>query len=167
MCYLNRLLLLWLFSVAGLCAAEPRLRVTYESNSRELAPADLAKLPLVEVDAIDHGQSHRYSGIAVRDLLALVDAPLGAKLRGPALQLVVVVRCRDGYAVVFALTDFDEAFSNRTILLAEKEDNQPLPENAAPFRLIAPGDKKAARWARIVTSLEIVSVGASPAAIKP
>jgi len=33
----------------------------------------------------------------------------------------------------------------------------PVPENAAPFRLIAPGDKKAARWARMVTSLEITT----------
>jgi DMSO/TMAO reductase YedYZ molybdopterin-dependent catalytic subunit len=103
--------------------------------------------------------------VTVHELLVRAGVPLGDNLRGAALQLVVIARSHDGYAVVFALADFDDTFSSRTILLAEREDGKPLPDNAAPFRLVAPGDKKAARWARMVTSLEIASVGsaASPA----
>ena len=83
------------------------------------------------------------------------------------MQLVVVARSRDGYAVVYALAEFDESFSSRTILLADKDDGQPLPEKSAPFQLITPSDKKGARWARMVTSLEIIPVGAAGVAVKP
>jgi hypothetical protein len=98
----------------------------------------------------------------VRELLLRAGAPLGDKLRGPALTLGVLVRCKDNYTVLYSLAEFDENFSPRTIVLADREDGQPPPATAAPFRLVAPGDKRGARWARMVTSLEIVSLPAKP-----
>jgi len=53
---------------------------------------------------------------------------------------VVIAHSRDGYAVVYAPADFDDAFSGRTILLAEEVDGQPLPAKSAPFQLVAPGE---------------------------
>jgi hypothetical protein len=107
-------------------------------------------------------KQHRYSGVLVRDLLAKVGAPMGEKLRGSALQLAVVVHSKDGYGTLFALAEFDPAFSDRDLLLADSEDGAPLAANAAPLRLIAPGDKRAARWARMVTSIEILKPGPGP-----
>lgn len=160
----NRLWLCFVLACSGLCAAEPRLLVTYEAARRELAAADLAALPAVEVTALDHGQSHRYRGIAVRDVLALVDAPLGEKHRGSAAALAVRVRAADGYVVAFALAEFDAAFREQTILLVETQDGAPLPENAGPLRLVCPGDKRGARWVRQVTSLEVISLATPPPA---
>src|SRR5882672_5552853 len=63
--------------------------------------ADLAALPRQEMKiANPHDKTeHLYAGVAVRELLARAGAPLGEKLRGAALQLVVVARSRDGYGV--------------------------------------------------------------------
>lgn len=74
---------------------------------------------------------------------------------------------RGGYAVVFAWAEFDAAFSRRTLLLADKVDGKPLADTAGPSQLVAPGDTRAARWARMVTSLDVVSLGASGTGAKP
>jgi hypothetical protein len=152
-----------LLVLSPLAGAEPTAVLTVRNGSAAplaFTAAELAALPRREVTALNpHDQvEHRYAGVAVRELLARAGAPLGDQLRGAALQLVVIAHSRDGYGVAYALADFDESFSSRIILLADQEDGKPLAETVGPFRLVAPGDKKAARWARMVTSLEIVSV---------
>jgi Oxidoreductase molybdopterin binding domain len=157
--------LFFLSATAVLSAAEPVLKINAPAKSLSFTSEEFASLPHQEIVALEpHGKKeHRYSGVAVADLLARAEAPLGEKLRGQALQLVVVVHSKDGYAVVFSLAEFDEAFGNRAILLADHEDGQLLPENAAPFRLVVAGDKRAARWARMVSSIDLVAVTFSPA----
>jgi hypothetical protein len=139
-------------------ADETALTVASSEQTLTLTADQFRALPHSEVTATDpHLKAeHRYSGVPVRDLLAKVGAPMGEKLRGPALQLAVVFHSKDGYTTLFAMAEFDEAFSDRTILLADSEDGKPLPENAGPLRVVAPGDKRAARWARMVTSMELV-----------
>jgi hypothetical protein len=129
-----------------------------------LTAADLAACPHIDLEAADPhgGAKHIYTGIPVRDLLEAHGVPLGEHLRGRALQLAVRVAARDGYAVVFALAEFDPAFSRRTILLADQIDHQPLPAKAAPLQLIVPGDSKAARWIRMVDAIEIISLAPAP-----
>jgi hypothetical protein len=136
--------------------AGPSLLVTYQDKKLSLESADLAKLPAKEVEASDHETKHRYSGVLVRDILGLLGAPSGDSLRGKSLTLVVRVTGNDNYAVVFALAEFDPGFSDRTIILADQQDSQPLPENAAPFRIVIPGDTHPARWVRQVKSIEII-----------
>lgn len=145
---LPRCFLFFVSSSIGVSAAEPILKI---------AGPDTAFAATSDVfTALNHTK------------LARAGAPLGDRLRGPALQLFVMVHCRDGYAVSFTLPDFDEAFGGRRILLADAEDGHPLPANAAPPRLIVPGDKKAARWARQVASIEIVDPRMKPfSASKP
>jgi hypothetical protein len=137
----------------------PTLRLSYNGNTSVLSTDKIAGMPHTDVTAMNahEKQSHRYSGVPVRDLLASIGAPLGDKLRGGALGLVVVFRAHDGYAVSYALAEFDDAFSDRTILLVDRQDGKPLPEGDGPFRIVAPGDKRPARWARMVTAVEVVS----------
>jgi len=141
-------------------AAEAVLRVTSGSQTLTLTPDDVRKLPHIALTTIDPhpNASHAYSGVPMRDLLAKVGAPLGERMRGPALRLAVVFHAADSYVTVFALAEFDEAFSSRQIILADAEDGKPLPPDAGPYRLVVPGDKRAARWARMITSIEVVSV---------
>jgi hypothetical protein len=148
-----------------LSAAEPALKITGPAKSLAFTAEEFAALPHQDVSAVEpHGKKkHRYAGVSLSELLSRLDAPLGEKLRGPALQLLVTVHSRDGYAVAFSLAEFDGAFGHRTILLADRDDGQPLAENAGPFRLIVVGDKRAARWARMVSSIDLVAVGVPPA----
>ncbi len=139
-------------------AADVSLTVISPDQTITLTAEQFHAMPHTEMTVNDPHLKldHRYSGVPVRDLLAKVGAPLGEKLRGQALQLAVVFHSKDGYATLFALAEFDDAFSDRTILLADTEDGKPLPDNAGPLRVVAPGDKRAARWARMVTSIEVL-----------
>ena len=43
-----------------------------------------------------------------------------------------------------------------TIILADKRDGKPLAATEGPFRIVAPGDKRPARWIRQVTAFRII-----------
>jgi hypothetical protein len=158
-------LVLWFGLAALLPAAEPALTLVAGGRSVAITAAEFGALPHLECTAKDPhtGKDRRFSGVAVRDLLARADAPFGGRLRGRAQQLAVLARSSDGYGVVYALAEFDAAYRDQTIILADREDGNPLPAAAGPFQLVAPGDHKAGRWARMVTSLEIIPVGADAA----
>ena len=149
-----------LLAAPRLQAASPGLTVVYEGKTTVLSLAELSLLPHQEVTAFDfhEKQSHVYSGVPVRDLLARAGVQFGEKLRGRSLRLAVLARCRDHYDVAYALAEFDDAFNSRTILLADRQDGQPLPDALGPLRLVVPGDKRSARWAHMVTSLEVIPV---------
>jgi hypothetical protein len=132
-----------------------------------LTAADFAKLPSTEVTASDHERPHRFRGVAVHALLRLVDAPPGEKLRRPTLSLVVRVKGADGLISAFALAEFIEGFTDRTIILATHGDHVPLAPELGPLRLIAPKDTRFARWVRQVVSLEVISVETDASARTP
>lgn len=140
------------------------MTVGFAGKETSFEESALAALPHQDVTAFDFHEKrdHVYTGVPVRDLLANAGVEFGEKLRGKGLRQVVIVHCRDHYDIVFALAEFDDAFNSRAILLVDREDGQPLPEGQGPLRLVVPGDKRPARWARMVTSLEVVSVGAGP-----
>jgi hypothetical protein len=71
---------------------------------------------------------------------------------------VLVVEAADGYKTVFALAEVDPAFAVREIILADKRDGKALDTKEGPLRIVAPGDKRAARWVRQVTALRIIAV---------
>lgn len=160
------LLVFVLLGVPARAAAEAHVRVAFGAETRELRAADLAKLPAAEVEVDDHGVSHRYRGVPVREILRLVGAPLERPLRGGGLALVVKVRATDGYVVVFALAEFDPSYRARSILLVDTQDGAPLPEKLGPLRLICPGDQRGARAIHQVISLEVFSV-APEGRVKP
>lgn len=141
-------------------AAEPFLKLVSPEKTLALTAAEFAALPRSEVKLAERPEQRErtFSGVAVRELLARLGAPLGDSLRGDALMQAVIVRCRDGYSVLYALAEFDEAFSRRVLLLADREEGEPLPPSAAPLRLVAPGDRRGARSARQVVALELISL---------
>jgi DMSO/TMAO reductase YedYZ molybdopterin-dependent catalytic subunit len=152
-----------ILSSAVLRAAAPGVTISLAGKATVFGAAELAALAHQDVTAFDFHEKkdHVYSGIPVRDLLAKAGVEFGEKLRGRALRQVVIVHCADRYDIVFALAEFDDAFNSRTILLVDHQDGQPLPEGQGPLRLVVPGDKRPARWARMVTSLEVVPVADS------
>ena len=138
-------------------AADTVLTVSMPDRALELTRQEFDALAHTEITATDphQGIQHRYGGVEMRDLLARAGAPLGQSLRGRAQQMVVLARSKDNYVVAYALAEFDEAFSDRQVLLADTEDGKPLGAGAGPFRIIMPGDKKAARWARMITRIDV------------
>ena len=91
---LRSLLLASLLSAAAVrvLAADLVLKVISPEKTLQLGAVELRRLPHTEFVATDPHEKgqHRCSGVAVRDLLTQVGAPLSEKLRGKALQLAVL-----------------------------------------------------------------------------
>ena len=130
-----------------------------DGKSRSVSAADLAKLARHDTTVSAHDVTGRYSGIALTDLLALVNAPLADSLRGKSLATYVLVEAADGYRVVFSIAELDSHFTDRVVILADRKDGQPLAASEGPYRLIVPGEKRPARWARQVVR---ISLGRAP-----
>lgn len=160
--------LLICFGLLASIASADSARLTIHGHGIQtvaLTEADLQRFPRLKVTAVEpHTQkSHTYVGISLRELLLMHGMPIGGAMRGrDAHQLVVRFSAPDGYAVVFALAEFDASFSQRTLILAESIDGQPLPENYGPLQLIAPGDLRGARWVRSVSDIELISLASTP-----
>jgi len=151
--------LLFLASVAW--AQQPaKLRISgIGIQLLEISAADLAKMPRLSLDVEDPhtGATKHYAGMRLSDLLAKARAPLGEKLRGSALATYVLARATDGYAVVYSLAELDPAMNTNQIILADSMDGKPLDPQQGPFRVIVPGEKRPARWIRMVNALELAN----------
>lgn len=98
-----------------------------------------------------------YQGVELSVLLARLDAPLGEKLRGKALAMYVVVEGTDKYRAVYSLAEIDPAFHTGTVIVADREDGQPI-ANDGPFKLVNTEDKRPARWVRNLASIQLGSI---------
>jgi hypothetical protein len=135
------------------------LQITDESgHSTSFSPAEISKLPHVTVDVKDRDTPARFEGVPLSALLSSVGIPMGDKLKGPLLAEGVLIEAADGYKVLFALAEFDPAFATREIILADKRDGRPLDGKEGPFRVVAPSDKRPARWIRQVATMKVVLV---------
>jgi hypothetical protein len=135
-----------------------KLHLQYGDKKVDLTAVEFAKLPQTEVEGADQAGPHHYRGVTLHDLLRLVDAPPGERLRRPSLCLVARVKGADGLVCAFALAEFEEGFTDRTILLASHQDGAPLSADLGPWRLIAPKDTRVARWVRQTVSIEVISI---------
>lgn len=125
-------------------------------HALQLTPAYLVKMTRVTASANDHdGKAHSYSGIAVSEILDSAGVTTGTQLRGKNLAKYMLVKCADGYEVVFSLAELDNNFTDRVVILADSVDGKPLPEGKGPYKLIVPGEKKPARSCFQVTDIII------------
>lgn len=121
-----------------------------------LTSAEIAGMPHQTVTAQVRGQPERYTGVSLIELLKRAGVPTGEAIRGPELSKVVVVSGADGYRVAFVLAELDAAFTDRIVLLADKRNDGPLSDNALPYQVIVPGEKRPARWVRQVISIDVI-----------
>jgi len=98
-----------------------------------------------------------YQGVELFVLLARLDAPLGEKLRGKALTMYVVAQGTDNYRAVYSLAEIDPAFHTGTVIVADREDGQPIAKDG-PFKLVNTEDKRPARWVRNLASIQLGSI---------
>jgi len=122
----------------------------------KLTVTDLQKFVQTEINAKDReGREHTYRGVLLVNVLDSAGVTLGKQLRGENLAKFVLVKAADGYEVVYALPELDPEFTNDVVLLAYQVDGKPLPAGEGPFRLVAPADKKPARWIREITTVKV------------
>jgi DMSO/TMAO reductase YedYZ molybdopterin-dependent catalytic subunit len=129
--------------------------VGLDARSRTVSAAEFTRLKRQDRTVSAHDVAGRYSGVALTDLLALVNAPLEDSLRGRSLATYVLVEAADGYRVVFSMAELDSQFTDRVVIVADKKDGQPLSPSEGPYRLIVPDEKRPARWARQIVRISV------------
>ncbi|RAV99999.1 molybdopterin-dependent oxidoreductase [Pseudochryseolinea flava] len=126
-------------------------------QAQKVTLTQLNLFPQHEVVVKDRdGRMRKFKGVLLATLLDSVDVTLGNQLRGENLTKYVAIKAADGYEVVYSLAEIDPSFSAHEVLVATQVDDHSLPKGEGPFRIIAPQDKKPARWIREVTTIRVL-----------
>jgi DMSO/TMAO reductase YedYZ molybdopterin-dependent catalytic subunit len=122
-----------------------------------LSVKDLTTFKSTPIKAKDRdGKEHSYTGVALHEVLQKAGVTLGAQLRGENLAKYIRIKATDGYEVVYSLAEVDPEFTDNVVVVAYEADGKPLPAGEGPFRIVAPDDKKHARWIRQIASIKIL-----------
>ncbi len=160
------LLRIFRMGAAGRCRPKPSAGPSdFKIGGAVTTPLDLDGRGLktmprktLRVDNAHSKKTEVYEGVLVEDLLKKAGVPQGEQLRGPAMATYVLVEAADNYRVVFALEEFNSSFMDSEIIVADTMDGAPIPGALGPFRLVAPHEKRPARWVEMVKSLTVVRV---------
>jgi DMSO/TMAO reductase YedYZ molybdopterin-dependent catalytic subunit len=127
------------------------------STPLTLTIADLKNMPrtVLPVTNPHENKTETYEGVLLEELLRRAGVPQGEQLRGKLLNTCVIAEAEDGYKVVFAIAELDSGMTNSEILVADTVDGAPIDPKRGPFRLVAPHDKRPARWVRMLKSITI------------
>lgn len=123
-----------------------------------ISVADLKKMPQTTLHVTD-SHSHQaqvYEGVPLALLLQKAGVPHGEAIRGPWVAAYVIVEAADGYRVVFSIAELDSAFLDSDVLVADALDGAPMGGGQGPLKLVAPHDKRPARWVRMLKSITVV-----------
>jgi len=121
-----------------------------------LSVAQVAAMPHINVTMNDRdGKPHTYSGVSIQAILDSAGVTTGRQLRGENLSKYMLLKCADGYEVLFSLAELDSSFTDRKAIIADAEEGAPLPAGKGPFRMVLEGEKKPARDCFQVTDIII------------
>jgi hypothetical protein len=70
----------------------------------------------------------------------------------------------DGYRVIFSLAEHNSGILESELLVADTMDGAPLAAKQGPIRLVAPHEKRPARWVRLLKSITVVHAANSESA---
>ncbi|MCU1237542.1 MAG: hypothetical protein JWP63_5509, partial [Candidatus Solibacter sp.] len=93
--------------------------------------AEFAALPHTKVNV----KGPTFEGVPVYELLKKAGQPLGQQLRKGQLVKYAIFSAHDGYRVLFALPEFDPAFTAARAVVADRLDGKPLDAKKGPLRL--------------------------------
>ena len=103
------------------------------------------------------GSQHEFEGVLVYEILKKAGQPFGEQLRKTQLVKYALFSAHDGYRVLFALPEFDPAFTAAGAFVADRMDGGPLPAKKGPLSVVVPGEKTKARSIYMVERIEIQS----------
>lgn len=97
-------------------------------------------------------------GVLLAHILTEAGVHLGEPARKTTAATYVTIKAADKYTCVYALAELDSLFTDKRVLLADKQDGQAFPKNTGTFQVIATGEKLHARWIRQVVAIEVRTV---------
>ena len=122
-----------------------------------LTLADLKKMPRKKLTVVNphDKKTEAYEGVLLEEVLRKAGVPQGENLRGPSMASYVLAEAADGYRVVFSLAELDSGIVDSEVIVADTMDGAPLGEKQGPFRIVAPHEKRPARWVRMLKSITV------------
>jgi len=123
-----------------------------------LTVADLKKMPRKTFSVLNpHDKKQEtYEGVLLEELLHRAGAPQGEQLRGVSMATYVLAEAEDGYRVIFSLAELDSGILESEVIVADTMDGAPIGPKQGPFRLVAPHEKRPARWVRMLKIITVV-----------
>jgi hypothetical protein len=106
-------------------------------------------------------KTENYEGVLLEELLRKAGMAQGKDLRGPAMASYVLAEAADGYRVVFSLAELDSGVVDSEVIVADTMDGAPLGDKVGPFQLVAPHEKRPARWVRMLKSITVTRAASS------
>ena len=118
---------------------------------------DLKKMPrkTLRVENAHAKKMEVYEGVPLEALLQKAGVPQGEQVRGAAMATYVLVEAADDYHVIFSLAELDSSFLDSEVLVADSMDGAALAPDQGPFKLVAPHEKRPARWVKMVKSITV------------
>jgi len=145
--------------LAQATATVAELRIGGEvSTPLVLSVADLKKMPRKTLSVVNphDNKTETYEGVLLEELLKRAGVAQGEKLRGALLATYVIAEAEDGYRVVFSLAELDSGILDSDVIVADTMNGESLAPKQGPFRLVAPHEKRPARWVRMLKSITVV-----------
>jgi len=123
-----------------------------------LTVADLKTMPRKKLSVVNphDKKTEAYEGVLLEELLRKAGVPQGENLRGPIMTSYILAEAADGYRVIFSLAELDSGIVDSEVIAADTMDGAPLGEKQGPFRIVAPHEKRPARWVRMLKSITVV-----------
>lgn len=120
---------------------------------------ELRKLPHQTIQVMNEHEKKQetYEGVALADLLKQAGAPQGEQIRGALMTTYVIAEGSDGYRALFSLAELDSGFEDSGVIVADRLDGAPMTGEVGPLRLVAPHDKRPARWVRMLQSITVAN----------
>jgi len=141
------------------CPAVPGAVVVYGEGTRTTTfdAAALAALPRRSVTAPnpDGDGTSVFDGVALKELLVRAGAIDAERLTSRDYRRYVEIRAADGYRVIYAVPELEPDFRPAVPILADLQNDAPLPDGVGPFEVVMPDEKRHGRWVRQVTCLRV------------
>ena len=131
------------------------LKITFGEKSSSWTPAAFAALPHITLTVYnEHMKANEtYSGVPLTALLT----PLGVpdKPHGKEFRFYLEAEGADGYFVVYSVAEVTPDIHDATVLVADTLNGQPIAADG-PFKLVATGEKRPARWVRNLAAIRVL-----------
>jgi DMSO/TMAO reductase YedYZ molybdopterin-dependent catalytic subunit len=128
------------------------------STPLTLTVSDLKKMPRKMLSVLNphEGKNETYEGVPLEEILHRAGVPQGDQLRGAAMATYVIAEAEDGYRVIFSLAELDSGVLESDVIVADTMDGAPIGGKLGPLRLVAPHERRPARWVRMLKSITVV-----------
>jgi DMSO/TMAO reductase YedYZ molybdopterin-dependent catalytic subunit len=128
------------------------------TTPQTLTIADLKKMPRKTLSVVNphDKKTENYEGVLLEELLKRAGVAQGEKLRGTAMATYVEAEGSDGYKVIFSLAELDSGILDSEVIVADTLDGKPIAPEVGPLRIVAPHEKRPARWVRMLTKITVV-----------